>query len=178
MGNARKEWEAMEADEQITMIKKMLWTAKKKLEARGALTVAATVQTREDVDSLTGAAWIKTVEGLDSTDGLALVAFRAATAAIMQEYRGTMQHPAASLDDPDIRQLPGLGASPEKIALDREAVAAVLGAVKDATDLAAVQHIYAGLTQEEIGKELNMTKQAVNYRLSKIREAARAALAE
>ena len=182
MENAKTAWNQMEEAEQIDLIKKMLWTAKKRLEGRGALTVAAVIQTPDDVDALTGAAWLRLVDALgaldeDSTDGLGLVAFRAAAAAMMEEFRETRQHPAASLDDPDIRQRPSLGASPEKTVIDRESVAAVVGATRDAIDRAALEHVFQGLTQEEVGRELKMTKQAVNYRLTKIREKALAALA-
>lgn len=182
MENAKVTWEHMEEAEQIDLLKRMLWTVKKRLEGRGALTVAAIIQTPDDVEALIGAAWLRLTDALeamdeDSPDGLGLVAFRAATAAIMEEFRETRRHPAASLDDPGIRQRPSLGASPEKIAIDREAVAAVVGAARDAIDRAALEHTFQGLTQEEVGKELRMTKQAVNYRLNKIRENALAALA-
>lgn len=176
---AREAWETMGAEAQRLICVKMLWTARKRAEARGAA-CAGLIKTPDDADALAGAVWLRIAESIEAgtEDALQLVAYRAAAAALMAEYRETVQHPAASLDDPDARTTADMGPGPEEAAIARDEIRrAIRAAIRSGIDARIVSGTAEGLTQAEIAGIIGITQQAVSRRAENIRARARLELA-
>lgn len=177
---AREAWETMSAEAQRLICIKMLWTARKRAEARGAA-CAGLIKTPDDADALAGAVWLRIAESIEAgtEDALQLVAYRAAAAALMAEYRETVQHPAASLDDPDARTTADIGPGPEDAAIARDEIRrAIKAAIRSGIDARIVSGTAEGLTHAEIAAIVGITRRAVSKRAENIRARARLELAD
>lgn len=164
---ARQEWQALSEAQQFQLI---IGCTARAAKRRGV---------KLNPVDLAGEVFVTVTDTLESGKKLLFVCLGAADAAIRREYRKERKHEAAKAFEYDeaasvIEAMPATGASVEKQVIDKLEFEAFMSA-QDSTNREIIEYLASGFNGAEIAPKLDMSRQAVNKRIRKLRETLRTA---
>lgn len=173
---ALNELNAASGEELYSILTAAAWGVKRRAEAKGFF-FASWITTRDDAQTVAAEAYLTIRADAEKAAAedkpLTVAAFRAAWKAAKRidanERRNAAESIEASADDdtqrPEIMPTDAAPGPAETI----EAADAITRAAKDDTDRAIIALLAAGVSRAEVAAALNITRQAVEKRLAKLR---------
>lgn len=169
--SARREWDRMPGEDQYTLIKKVIYTERKRAESRN-YHCFDWIRSRDDIDGLAATAWCRTAETIGSAENVSLytVIARAVYRESQAIERSESRNPSAMEDNLiDIYADPMSERAPDPFN-HAAAMEDIRNAAADDKDLYIMLRTGDGYTLAEIAADMGISHQAASKRLQACRE--------